>query len=228
VLNFNRGLTLNIPVTSAPYPRFKLGDKLHYEPTDIWPRMPYNTTMAAVSAASKNQDAAIQFLNYGYTQKGIDLLNWGVEGVNWTKQGDKRVYNDLMLNNPKFGTEEASYIYKMHFYPKYNLLDTVVHANLLKSPASLASRQKWADDPDIDSLFKIPPFQLPAEDLTKRTKIMADINTYTDEMVLKFIIGAEPLANFDKFTATIASMGIDEAIKLTQAAYDIYMSKIMK
>lgn len=61
----------------------------------------------------------MKLLNYGYTQEGADLYNWGVEGINWDWQGDKRVYNDTMLNNPKFGTEEASYIYKMLFAPKW-------------------------------------------------------------------------------------------------------------
>jgi putative aldouronate transport system substrate-binding protein len=44
-------------------------------------------------------------------------------------------------------------------------------------------------------------------------------------MVLKFIIGTEPLSGFDAFVATVKSMGIDEAIALTQAALDQYMSK---
>lgn len=32
---------------------------------------------------------------------------------------------------------------------------------------------------------------------------MTKIETYTDEMVLKFITGAEPLEYFDKFVATV-------------------------
>jgi putative aldouronate transport system substrate-binding protein len=225
VANFNRGMTLKIPVTSAPYPRLKPGDKLHYEFTDIWPRMPQRTTVAVVTKACKTPEIALRFLNYGYTQKGFDLLNWGVEGVNWTMQNGKKVYNDLMLNNAKFGTEEASYIYKTHFFPKLTGLDTVVHANLLKSPASLASRQKWATDPDMDTLHKLPPYQLPADDLSRFSKLMSEIDTYANEMVLKFIVGNEPIANFDKFVATIKSMGIDDAIRMQQAAYDKYMAK---
>lgn len=225
VANFNRGLTQNIAITSAPYPRINLDDRLHYESTDIWPRMPDPSCMAVISRDCNNIEAAIRWMNWNFTQEGADILNWGVEGVNYDMVNGKRVYNDLMLNNEQFGTEEASYIYKMHFAPKLTYLDTICHANLLKSPKSLESRFKWADDDKIDSMHKLPPFQLNADNLDRRTKIMTEISTYADEMVLKFIIGAESLDNFDQFTSTIKSMGIDEAIELTQSAYDQYMTK---
>ena len=51
------------------------------------------------------------------------------------------------------------------------------------------------------------------------------IETYVSEMTLKFITGAEPLSNFDIFHETVKSMGVDEAIALTQKAYDAHMSK---
>lgn len=51
---------------------------------------------------------------------------------------------------------------------------------------------------------------------------MNDVKTYRDEMMAKFIMGAEPLSNFDKFVSTLKSMGIDEAVKAKQAALDRY------
>lgn len=228
VSNYNRAETQGFKVTSVPYPRLKEGDQLHYESTDIWPRQQFEETTAVITKDCKNPEAAIRFMNYGYTQEGADLMNWGTEGVNWDRVDGKRIYNNTMLKNEKFGTEEASYIYKMHFAPKLVYPDTECHANLLKSPGALAIRFKWADDPFIDSIHRLPPFQLDAEDQTRRTEIMTDCNTYTNEMVLKFITGAESLDNFDEFVNMIQSMEINEAIELTQKAYDQYMTKILE
>lgn len=225
VASYNRTQSQGFAVVSTPYPRLKKGDKLHYLNEGIWPSINRMETTAAITKDCKYVDEAIQFMNYAYTQEGADLLNWGVEGVNWEWQDGQRVYNDTMLDNPMFGTEEASYIYKAHFAPKLTYPDTECHANLLKSPGALAIRFKWADDPDLDSVFVLPPFQLSEDAQARRAEIMTDVTTYCNEMVLKFIIGTEPLENFDQYVETVKSMGVDEAIQLTQEAYDAYISK---
>ena len=225
VANYNRGEALGIKVVPAPYPRLQPGQKLHYQSANLWPKMTQNECTVVISKDCSNVEAAMKFLNYGYTQEGADLLNWGVEGLNWEQNGDQKIYNDLMLNNEKFGTEEASYIYKMHFSPKLNYPDTICHANLLKSEGALNVRLQWKDDPDMDSTLQLPPFQLDADQQQRLGEIMTQVNTYCDEMVLKFITGAESLDNFDKYVAAIKSLGIEEALQLKQEGYDNYMKK---
>lgn len=51
---------------------------------------------------------------------------------------------------------------------------------------------------------------------------MNDVNTFKDEMFNKFIMGAEPLDNFDKYVKTIEGMGIQDAIKIQQVALERY------
>ena len=53
--------------------------------------------------------------------------------------------------------------------------------------------------------------------------IYTEIQTYKDEMINKFIMGKEPLDNFDNFVETLNSMGIEEVLAVEQAAYDRYM-----
>lgn len=225
VAAYNRGQNQGFSIVTAPYPRLQAGDKLHYEFLDIWPNMNRMETTAVITKDCKNVEAAVQFMNYAYTQEGAELLNWGVEGLNWDWVDGKRVYNDTMLKNEMFGTEEASYIYKAHLAPKLTYLDTECHANLLKSPGALAVRMAWADDPDVDTLYQLPPFELSADAQARRAEIMNDVTIYCNEMVLKFIIGTEPIENFDQYVQTLKGMGVEEAIALTQEAYDAYMSK---
>ena len=53
---------------------------------------------------------------------------------------------------------------------------------------------------------------------------MTDIDTYVDEMTLKFIIGTESLDNWDSYVKTVYSMDLQDALDATQAAYDRYMA----
>ena len=71
-------------------------------------------------------------------------------------------------------------------------------------------------------------YQLEEDEQQRLGEIMTPVDTYIDEMTLKFITGAEPLDNFDNFRATIKSMGIDEALQLKQDGLDAYMAKEVK
>lgn len=59
----------------------------------------------------------------------------------------------------------------------------------------------------------------------KMFSTMSDIETYRDEMIDKFIMGAEPISNFDSFVAQLKSMGIEDIIKIKQDAYDRFQAK---
>ena len=46
-----------------------------------------------------------------------------------------------------------------------------------------------------------------------------------DRMWREFIIGVEPIENFDTYFETVKSMKIEEAVRITQDAYDSDMAK---
>ncbi|MNY81712.1 hypothetical protein D3C86_2234170 [compost metagenome] len=49
---------------------------------------------------------------------------------------------------------------------------------------------------------------------------MSDVNTYTQEMITKFIMGAEPIENYDNFIRKLKSIGAEDAVKIMQSALD--------
>ncbi|MEF3303792.1 hypothetical protein [Paenibacillus sp. GYB003] len=71
----------------------------------------------------------------------------------------------------------------------------------------------------------VPPTTPTSEESEKIASIMNDVNTYYDEMVNKFIMGVEPLDRFDDFVAAVRRMGIDEAVRLKQAAFDRFVRR---
>ena len=54
---------------------------------------------------------------------------------------------------------------------------------------------------------------------------MNEINTYTDQMILKFFIGDESLDAFDSYREQLQKMNIERAIEIQQAAYDRYLAR---
>ena len=59
----------------------------------------------------------------------------------------------------------------------------------------------------------------------KTASIMSEVNTYRDEMVVRFITGQEPLSNFGDFQARLKQMGIERAIEIQQAALARYNAR---
>ena len=48
----------------------------------------------------------------------------------------------------------------------------------------------------------------------------ADLDTYAKGMILKFILGDEPMSNYQAFLDTCVDMGLDEMTAIYQGAYD--------
>lgn len=63
------------------------------------------------------------------------------------------------------------------------------------------------------------------EESTKFGSVMTEIESYVDEMFLKFIMGLEPIDKFDEYVAQVKSMGIDDAIKIQQDSLDRYNAR---
>ena len=71
----------------------------------------------------------------------------------------------------------------------------------------------------------MPPLT-PSEDESDRfARVMGDITTYVDTMFNKFVMGDEPISNFDAYIATLKKMGIEDAIKIRQAQLERFQAR---
>jgi putative aldouronate transport system substrate-binding protein len=57
------------------------------------------------------------------------------------------------------------------------------------------------------------------KDNKKKTEINDALGTYTNEMLSKFLLGTEPMSNWDKFVNELHAFGVDEIISLYDRVY---------
>lgn len=225
VAAYNFGVNEGYTVLSTPYPRVSEDQFLHWDGYKAaLVSKDHAPGVASITTSCKNVELAVQWLNYMYTDAGRELANWGIEGLNYEIVDGQHQYLPVMWDYKGFSQEGLNYFFKGHNVYTLAYPDTTCHANLLKSPQATAIRLEYDDDPLLDSALYLPSISLTEEELDTRTSIMSDIDTYVDEMVLKFIVGSEPLSSWDQFVSTVEGMGLAEAIEATQAAYDRYMS----
>lgn len=71
----------------------------------------------------------------------------------------------------------------------------------------------------------IPELRFKSEDEELRRSVMNEVQTYVDEMIVKFIMGNEPLSNWDTFVKRLKSMGIDKVLKVYNDTYTEWLGK---
>ena len=55
---------------------------------------------AAITTSCKNVELAAKFLDYGYSEAGHNMFNFGIEGVSYEMKNGKAEYSDIVINNP--------------------------------------------------------------------------------------------------------------------------------
>jgi putative aldouronate transport system substrate-binding protein len=210
--------TPSFKLAGAPYPGLKSGDKPLGQYT-----MPFTGIGAAISASAANPEQIVKWLDYKYGQEGHLLFNFGIEGESYKLDNGYPKYTDAIMNNPdKMPITQAMAKYFIASWSGPIVQDKRYIEQYFTMPEQREAAQTWAK---AEHAKQMPPITLTAEESSKTASIMNDVKTYRDEMINKFIMGAEPIDNFDKFVQTIKSMGIDEAVKARQAALERYNNR---
>jgi len=222
---YTRCASLGIPVENLPYLRQEEGQQLHgfYA---IWPN---NTVYTTITTKCEYPEEAMEFIDFGYTEFGANVYNFGYPERAWVYGEDgKPQYTDYMLHNPDYANiNDSTHILKLHSggIARMRYSDAVTIPDNVLDPGCLTYRLQWMDDPNYDIDYCIPPLVYTTEDNDRHASLWTDIKTYSDEMILKFITGAESLDNFDNYLATLKSMGIEECLEISQRTYDAFMQK---
>lgn len=204
-------------LAAAPFPTKNKGETPIFAQKD-W-RVP--GTGAAISAKSKNVELAARFLDYGYSKEGELLYNFGKEGVSYKMDGAYPRYTEEVTKNPnKLSIGQAVSKYARSTYSGPFVQRKEYIEQYLVLPQQQAAIKTWSKNDAYKTM--VPPITPTPEESAKLSKIDSDISTYVDEMRIKFIMGSEPLSNFDKFVDQVKKLNVEEAIKIREAAVERY------
>ena len=202
-------------------------------------RLPYSNLTAVVDNGADQVKAALQFLDYAYfSDYGVYSEAAGVEGVDWTLQDGKFAWNkDILTQIELSKTPLQASGANIHFNgPSVNLFNVNMATDTLKKQIDSENgivkktpeqQDNWNKVSELNAKtsYALFPFMyMSDDDVAVLNDIIPDVQTYTDEMLEKFIRGTEPLSNFDSYVSQIKSLGIDQAIAVYQKAYDAYMA----
>ncbi len=155
---------------------------------------------------------AAKFVDWMYTDEAMELVSWGKEGETY----------EVVDGKKRFITDEAGTLpntmYGFQLYGTFCRLDPLA-AEAMQSETTLESEALI-----IEHTLPEYPVTLWLDFNDEEQKVIetyrTGLYTYTEEMLIKFILGQEPLSNFDTFVETVKSMGVDEVIAAYTSAYN--------
>lgn len=208
-------------LAAAPYPTLEKGDYPEFGQIDN--QYP-NQGCVAITKSCKNVELAARLMDYAYSEEGHMLFNFGIEGESYTMIDGYPTYTDMILNNPDGwsvaqslsayvrGNYNGPFVQDIRYLEQYYTIET-----------QKVSNQIWGET--NGEKHKIPPITPTADESREYSTIMNEINTYRDEMTLKFIFGTESLDNFDNYVKTIENMGLARALEIQNLAMERYNNR---
>ena len=217
-VNKSRSTNPNYEAVAVPTPVKKAGDILHIRQTNT----DTGVVCWAVTSNCKDPVTVVRWIDYGYSPDGEILAAYGIEGKTFEYGPDgKPAFNEFIYNNPDgLSLSEAYHKYAKHGGAVAYHWDREWAG---QPKANLDCLDIWSKD--NDGSYLLPPITLNTEEGTEYARIYGDIETYVSEMVVNFILGQEPLSNYDAFLTQLKNMNVDRAIELQQAALDRFVTR---
>lgn len=202
-------------VVPAPYPSIVKGEK-----AEIGQRSPLYTGpgSAGITTSCKNIELAARFLDFGYSEEGNMLYNFGIEGESYNMVDGYPTYTDVIKNNKDGLTVSqamAKYIRASSCAPFVQRKEYI--EQYYSEPEQKEALTVWGDTNAKEHLM--PAITFTSEESEEISRIMTNIQTYMEEKTTTMILGKEDISAFDNYVKTMNDYGLEKVLEIYNAAY---------
>lgn len=203
-------------------------DGKHYGANDAHVRPAAATEGTCVTnkaVENGNIEAILKLIDFMYTDEGSEIINWGVEGVSYTKDAEgNHQWTDLVTKDPEFSFGDAVFKYALPTWgswPKKMSYEAWYQIEVNCDDSATATANYWA----ADTSLLIPELMMNQDEAETFNQIKTDADTAAAEIFTGVILGTKTIDDAREAIQTIQSMGIDNAISVYQNVYDRFNAK---
>lgn len=160
---------------------------------------------------------AVRWLNFWFTDEGVNLANYGIQGKSWDYDEDGNwQYTDLVLNNPDGMSEfECRAYYGLEIIP--TKLDPTRAASAY-GDWEWNCIDVWANS-STAAWRLLSAYALNEEEAEVYNTYASDVETYGMENILKFVTGEKDIATeYEAFQNTCRELGVEKCVEAYQGA----------
>lgn len=179
----------------------------------------------SITTACQDPDLLIKTLDWCFTEPGINLCNYGIQGISYgMDDSGNAVWSTNVTENPDTTFRMALVNYTMTGLP--SIWDEERYWSEIYDEAAYAAVDLWMNA-DNDKACDLPGamFYTTEESAVYATKI-TDVETYANQYILTCITGEADIdATWDEYVEKVWSLGLQDCIDATQNAYERYLSR---
>ena len=209
----------NLRIIGLPDPVKEKGEKTHVDTTEF----DFGAERMSISTKCEDPELAMQYCDFWFTDAGIQLANYGAEGLSCEVVDGVAQFTDLVLNNPDVAAGDA-----ISFYTGRNSTPSwSSNSKLLVSynEDEAGAFDTWAACRDNRDAYPYVA-QLTVDETYEISKLAADYESYALECRDKFIVGDMDIeADYAAYEDAVREMGLTRALEIKQDAYDRYVAE---
>lgn len=210
-------------LVGAQYPVKNRGDKPKFAQRAWEVR---SDGMLAITVKNKYPEESAKWADYFYSDEGNLLKNFGIEGETYTMVDGYPKYTDLIMKNPDgLSIGQAISKYTRAATPSPGLIDRRYHEQYYDVQQQKDAMNLWDSIADYALETTMPQVTPTVDEAEELSVITSSVNSYVDEMFVRFVLGTEPMENYDTFLSQIKGMRIERAVEIYQAALKRYKNR---
>lgn len=202
------------------------GDEILYQSADALYGAG-NAGYAVITTACEDVETAARYLDWLFSEEGIMISNFGIEGETYTMVDGVPTYSEEITNNAEgksvammLQTYVRSFacfpgVQTMEYLQGYYQLDTVK-----------AAPSTWGRYGSTD--YEVNAMSFTADETSKLTEVVTNLQTEFDESKIKFINGSLDInsdADWNAFIDRMNALGLEDAVEIYAAAYERYEAR---
>jgi putative aldouronate transport system substrate-binding protein len=194
----------------------KTNADIHVRQQNDWIRV---GNSMAISTACENVELACKYWDYFFSDEGIILSNYGIEGDTFEYDAD---------GNPQYTEKALSFGNITYTQTKYCLHNQPVYTIWSRELSVLDDDQKAAEGiwGQAGSEYIMPQgVTLTDVEGAEHSEIKSTLDTFVNENAALFITGQKSFDEWDEFISTLRGIGVDRAVEIQQAALDRYFAR---
>ncbi|MDR4949610.1 extracellular solute-binding protein [Neobacillus cucumis] len=165
--------------------------------------------------AEDKAEGIIKYMDYVFSEKGRNLMDYGVEGKSYKEVNNKKEFTVKFEEegNKPIGTPVWNFLQDRLTFP---------------APANNDAYYQWMDDltksyaTTYFNQFAVsyPSIKYSTKQLEERSTLQARVEEELNANLVKFITGKRPMSEWDSFLKEMDNIGYSKIIKIDQAAYN--------
>lgn len=210
-------------LVAAPQPSTEKGKKAEFGHVEL---AYAGRSSACITTSCEDVERAARLLDWAYSEEGHMYYNFGTEGESYTMEDGQPVYTDQILHHPEgWPVSQAMSAYIRGCYNGPFVQDSRYLEQYYTMDQQKVTPKVWGSASSNGAAHVMPPVTPTSDESKEFSTIINQVNTYRDEMTLKFIFGDVEISEFDDYVNNLKKMGLDRALEIQNAAYERYKAR---